>query len=322
MKNKKLIQVIFDTYEFDLLKLRIETYSFIDLFIIFNNNNEIDSDKQTFLKKINPKIQFFEIKPCESQSDYFNECLEILNDLLKVVCVNFEDIIFFSQNNEFFDYDDLSEIKEEVKYNSFFVENHEFWWGKNLVSPHKFLGTYIFNFSEFLQEPKIVKNFWDIKFTNTQFRYKRFNGWTFNNFFRKPKGYEFFYNNLLALNSRNYKLNAVNNTIKIPNFFNFLPSCENPKSQKILITTQELKDYQQNGYDKICIIKFDENSSCSCDFEGEKIYKYILQIPKTVLYGNNDYQQFISEYKFNEIQKIKKLLQVTDSDVFEIKNPS
>lgn len=317
MEKKKIIQVIFCRDSNELLQLRLKYNKIVDLFIIF-----IESSFEIDLQNSASPFKIIVTGKHEDESEYYNFCFEELYKEIKKLNLNYEDIFLLSDEDEFTDLDFISEFEEEVKFNGFFLKHHQFWWGKNFFLNKPKLGTYVFNLSFYLRQKNAVEKFWISKKNTTNINPYEVNGWKFNHFYSKPSDYEFYFENLLPYNSLSEKLNSFEHELKLPDFYNSLPQIQSPKPKRILISTTHLDEFDESQFDKFCIINFEDLSQEIRVTDNKKIFIFNCPLPNRVLYGDNDYDNFLIDFKNHEIEKIKNLIRVTSEDIFEIKNPS
>jgi len=317
MEKKKIIQVIFCKDSNEVLQLRLKYNKIVDSFIIF-----LESSFKIDLQNFAVPIKLIFTEKYQDESEYYNFCFEELYKEIRNSNLNYEDIFLLSDENEFTDFDSISQFEEEVKFNGFFLKHHQFWWGKNYVLNKPKLGTYVFNLSFYLRQKKAVEKFWISKKNTSNINHYEVNGWKFNYFYSKPSDYEFYYENLLPYKSVKEKLDSFQENFKLPIFFNSLPYIEHPKPKRILISTIYEPELDGSEFDKICIINFQDLSQENMINDNKKIFIFDCPLPNRVLYGDKDFDNFLIDFKNNEIEKIKNLVRVTSEDIFEIKNPS
>ena len=311
MNKPQIIQVVENYGTDDLLKHRIEHNKIVDLFIVVG---KIESD---LLLSNTEKILLLEIE---------NSNLEILyqsiTEKLFEVCVGSNDIVVYSSNEQFCDFSKIDELKEELNYGPFFLKHLNFWWGKNLYEYKKTKGSFVFSFLHLIIDRGLLKRKLENKQTDSFFeRYSPENGWAFNGFYNNNSYDSVFKINLNPRDKIFEKLIPFHNNMEIPLFFNELPEFKIEISGKILITIED--DFVSEFHDKTINIffRYDTIDSLSVSDDYRHL-KFTISLPKTTLYGYNNYDNFIKDFKDKEIERIIKYVKVSETDIVEIKNPS
>lgn len=329
MSKKKIIQVVIYDTDLDLLSFRIKEQNSVDMFIILESNfDRFGNKKKTLLtnselyKELQNKINYLNLSFSEpfSYKEYVETLESVLKNKLLEVCDNFDDIIVLSQENEFINFDDFEKIHSELETQPVSLNHINFWWGRNYFSPVEKKGSFVFTFSHLLRDKKIVSHLLNSKkifsnFSSTSIS----NGWTFNNFFSGSDNHKEFRDNLKPLNEHNIRLLKFENQFVTPKYFNLLPTFNLDSSKKILITLNSVTGLSYEDFDKIAIIEFsDSNFEVLGRSDDDKIYYFTLKLPNRVLYGNKNYDSFISEYKSNEISRITKYMSVSENDLIKL----
>lgn len=305
----KLIQLVHFVEGIELLKYRLENFKEVDKFIVFGINVrdlrlEHDND-----------VVFL-----ETSESIVDELTKYLID----TCESFEDIIIYSEENEFCNFSNFEKIKNDLVFDHIFLRHHDFWWGNNYISNLHPTGSLIFTFSHLLQDKKLLQR--KLKERNNYsyfYRENVINGWKFNKFFSYDEDDLIYKKNLLPKNNKKIRLSIFKNQTEIPPNFETLPSLSEPEKQKFLIVFDNTESEEFKNYDKIVKISFEHDIFDSVSVTEDNIhFECILSLPNQILYGNKNYEEFIEEYKTKEVNKIINSLRITDKDIFVIKNPS
>lgn len=305
MKKGKIIQVVEFNKEIELLEYRLQNFDEVDQFVI------IGTVPKNVKEQEYSNVDYLEL----DNNDYY----ETLTKYLIQNCKNFEDIIIISDETEFCDFSDFDFVHSEIIYNSIFIKHLNFWWGKNYFSEERKLNSFIFSFSQLLKDEKIIERTMKIKGGDSfSDRTYFLNGWTFNGFFENQDD-DFHKKNLLPRNKFPKRLKLFKENSPLPKNFEVLPDYNFDAVYKILVVCDEVSSFED--YDKIVRIFFDYDIVESVTNENN-IYEFRLCLPKKVLYGNKNFDDFLSDFKKNEITRIVDLVKVSNKDIVEIKNPS
>ena len=310
MIQSKIIQVVLNNQNCELLQYRLNNFEEVDLFLIVGS---INLEISQFNEK---KIIFCDvsiISPSVSQ---------IITDKLIEICKNPNDLIILSQCEEFFDFTEIEKIKKDMVHQATFLKHKQFWWGKNYCLKETKLGSFVFLFSHLLRDKDLLSRNFPTKPIQSNFGiFEIENGWTFNGICEKFSDDYVYKNSLCPRNSPYEKLSSPEEHIKMPPNYDFIPDFKIETSHKILISFDE--NYDETQYSKTIEIIFSSDIIESVLVsENLKHYKFKVLLPNRVLYGEKNYEDFIAEFKMNEVEKIKNIVRVTDNDIFEIKNPS
>jgi hypothetical protein len=317
MDKPKNIQIIYQKENTDLLNYRLKNFDVFDLTLIIYSDKKIEE-----LVLENKKIMLLKI-----DSENYKEIFDSLTSKLLQICKNFEDVIFYSEENEFVNLKDIDQIKEKLTFDPFFLLHKSFYYGRNFMLEKPRIGTFVFLFSHILQHKDLLFNF--VKNKENKKNFSNFsdlgitNGWSFNYFYNVPKQLSIYKNNLLPVNDEKFRIIPYIENTNSPHNLCELPSYEFNNPQKILILLAENISYDRKKYTKIANVKFEYHGidvlSETNDFVS---YKFVFLLPKKILYGDKNYDEFIKDYKKNEISKVINCLKLSDEDIIEIKNPS
>lgn len=329
MSKKKIIQVVIYDTDLDLLSFRVKEQNLVDVFVILEScfdtygvkKKKLLSDSELF-KGFENKFIHLNLDSSEplSHTEYVSTLESVLKNELVKVCDNFDDIIVLSQENEFINFDDFDKILSELETQNVSLNHINFWWGRNYFSPVEKKGSFVFTFSHLLRNKKLISHLLNSKKISSNFSSTSIsNGWTFNKFFSTSDDHKEFRDNLNPLNEHNVRLLKFDNQFETPKNFNLLPIFNLDSSKKILITLDSVTGINYEDFDKIAIIEFSNtNPEVFGQSSDNKIYNFTLKLPNRVLYGKENYDSFISEYKSNEISRISKHMSVSENDLIKI----
>jgi hypothetical protein len=320
MKEKKIIQIVHYKGDDTLLEYRLKTFREIDTFVVVHDSQTI-IDQPKFGNFINEeKILFLSFDYDKSIDEYQKNIFSKITEFLKSYCKNFEDVILYSEEDEFVDTTKLSEIKEELIYGSFFLFHKCFWWGKNYHQDDLSSGTFVFLFSHLLSQKRMFTNIFLNKNNITNFsKHDEPFGWSLRKFFdSKENDYA---NNLLPECKLVTKLKKSDLSVYSPPNFSEFP-IYNPESHNILISIGKT-NFDKSKFTKIVTVVFKNEGRDKISYNKDfSIFDFEILLPKKVLYQQNNFEEFIVKFKENEIKRVIEHVRVTDNDLIEIINPS
>jgi hypothetical protein len=317
---------VFDTILFDgdikFLKLRIiEFFDVVDYFIVLPNTErakQILDIEWEFIFSQKEKIVVIDTYKDEL------DLQELIRETVKKLYFSFDDIIFLSKENEIPNFRDLDSIIDEIKYNSIILNHTTFYWNIDYIHNELFNGSYVFNFTTILTNPNLIQSIPHKKNSNFE---KITNGWKFESFHTSEENESYHRENLLPLIDYNpattYKL--TKRDFEIPENFNILGynkiGRDYMKKHLFLVESSNTVNINEINklYDTVSIIDFSDNvNEIIAENIGESVFKSILYLPTTVLYGRKPLNDFQDDYKKNEIKRIVETVFPQDQDNIRI----
>jgi hypothetical protein len=290
----------------------------VDYFIIVESEKiSYESNKEVF-KDFEDKIIYLKI----DNDPYYYQ----LRNFLREILPEFEDIIFISDVGEIPDLTKLDELMEPLKYDSLILNHHHFVWNVDHKTKNLEYGSMMFEYTRIFQNKYLIKSLINKKQKPQNFIREIIpNGWKFSYFDNDEELLFGEYNeNIVFPNpinpSKTYQL-IKRDDIVLPEFTHLLPHNKvgRDHSKNYLLISDSNVEYLVDDYDKICIINFGDNlNETFIDVIDEKTTISKLFLPKVVLYGENDLEQFQHQYKLNETKKIVSTLFPQDHDIIKM----
>ena len=320
-KKFKIFDIVLFENNYDLLNLRILEFNHVvDHFVIIPLSSEFDQGKVLKSDKITvTKLNNVDADISEFTKSFIKENFE-----------SFEDLIFFSKEDELPDYCDLESIIYDIKFRNIHLEHHQFCWNTDYLETYTVKGSYVTNFSRLLTSPLTFSNLWKEPTINTSSNYdKILCGWKFKNFHSPIDSETFARENLLPeVNyspTNTYMLEKRPINFKIPKNIGILAyhkiGRENMKRHLFLVESSNSVNLNEISklYDTVSIIEFsDSPNEVIAENIGDSVYKSILHLPPNVLYGGKPLKDFQEDYKKNEVKKIIETVFPQDQDNIRI----
>ena len=318
-KKRKIYDVILFNGELNVLGFRLnQLNSFVDYFIIVESEKISYEVNKELFKDFEDKIIYLKI----DNDPYYYQ----LRNFLREILPEFEDIIFMSDVGEIPDLTKLDELMEPLKYDSLILNHHHFVWNVDHMTKNLEYGSMMFEYTRIFQNKYLIKSVINKKQKPQNFIREIIpNGWKFSYFDNDEELLFGEYNeNIVFPNpinpSKTYQLIKRDNIV-LPEFTHLLPHNKvgRDHSKNYLLISDSNVEYLVDDYDKICIINFDDNiNETFVEPTDEKTTISKLFLPKVVLYGENDLEQFQHQYKLNETKKIVSTLFPQDHDIIKM----
>ena len=318
-KKRKIYDVILFNGELNVLGFRLnQLNSFVDYFIIVESEKISYEVNKELFKDFEDKIIYLKI----DNDPYYYQ----LRNFLREILPEFEDIIFMSDVGEIPDLTKLDELMEPLKYDSLILNQHHFVWNVDHMTKNLEYGSMMFEYTRIFQNKYLIKSLINKKQKPQNFIREIIpNGWKFSYFDNDEELLFGEYNENIVfpkpiILSKTYQL-IKRNDIVLPEFTHLLPynKVGRDHSKNYLLISDSNVEYLVDDYDKICIINFGDNlNETFIDVIDEKTTISKLFLPKVVLYGENDLEQFQHQYKLNETKKIVSTLFPQDHDIIKM----
>jgi hypothetical protein len=215
---------------------------------------------------------------------------------------------------------------EPLKYDSLILNHHHFVWNVDHMTKNLEYGSMMFEYTRIFQNKYLIKSLINKKQKPQNFIREIIpNGWKFSYFDNDDELLFGEYNENIVFPkpinpSKTYQLIKRDNIV-LPEFTHLLPHNKvgRDHSKNYLLISDSNVEYLVDDYDKICIINFGDNlNETFIDVIDEKTTISKLFLPKVVLYGENDLEQFQHQYKLNETKKIVSTLFPQDHDIIKM----
>jgi hypothetical protein len=318
-KKRKIYDVILFNGELNVLGFRLnQLNSFVDYFIIVESEKISYEVNKELFKDFEDKIIYLKI----DNDPYYYQ----LRNFLREILPEFEDIIFMSDVGEIPDLTKLDELMEPLKYDSLILNHHHFVWNVDHMTKNLEYGSMMFEYTRIFQNKYLIKSVINKKQKPQNFIREIIpNGWKFSYFDNDEELLFGEYNENIVfpkpiILSKTYQL-IKRNDIVLPEFTHLLPHNKvgRDHSKNYLLISDSNVEYLVDDYDKICIINFGDNlNETFINVIDEKTTVSKLFLPKVVLYGENDLEQFQHQYKLNETKKIVSTLFPQDHDIIKM----
>ena len=318
-KKRKIYDVILFNGELNVLGFRLnQLNSFVDYFIIVESEKISYEVNKELFKDFEDKIIYLKI----DNDPYYYQ----LRNFLREILPEFEDIIFMSDVGEIPDLTKLDELMEPLKYDSLILNHHHFVWNVDHKTKNLEYGSMMFEYTRIFQNKYLIKSLINKKQKPQNFIREIIpNGWKFSYFDNDDELLFGEYNENIVFPkpinpSKTYQLIKRDNIV-LPEFTHLLPHNKvgRDHSKNYLLISDSNVEYLVDNYDKICIINFGDNlNETFIDVIDEKTTISKLFLPKVVLYGENDLEQFQHQYKLNETKKIVSTLFPQDHDIIKM----
>jgi hypothetical protein len=302
-KKTKIFDVVISTDNPNLIKLRIlEFIEVVDYFLIFTEQKNLIDQLPS-----SDKIFVF-----ENSDDEFEELKKFILSNFE----SFEDLIFFSKDNEIPDFNDLEKINEEIKKNDLIINHKTFYWNIDYLKNKNEYGSFVSKIVSFLSRKTHGSLVSFLPKNLGIFPHTVESGWKFISFHEERSDELFFRENLIPTEDYDpittYKL--INNplTFELPKNINIIGynkvGREYMKKHLFIVDSGKENNIFEikKLYDTVSIIEFSDNiDEIIAENIGESVYKNVLFLPNKKLYGVGiglkDFQEI---YKKNEIKRI------------------
>ena len=318
-KKRKIYDVILFNGELNVLGFRLnQLNSFVDYFIIVESEKISYEVNKELFKDFEDKIIYLKI----DNDPYYYQ----LRNFLREILPEFEDIIFMSDVGEIPDLTKLDELMEPLKYDSLILNHHHFVWNVDHMTKNLEYGSMMFEYTRIFQNKYLIKSVINKKQKPQNFIREIIpNGWKFSYFDNDEELLFGEYSENIVFPkpinpSKTYQLIKRDNIV-LPEFTHLLPHNKvgRDHSKNYLLISDSNVEYLVDDYDKICIINFGDNlNETFIDVIDKKTTISKLFLPKVVLYGKNDLEQFQHQYKLNETKKIVSTLFPQDHDIIKM----
>jgi hypothetical protein len=318
-KKRKIYDVILFNGELNVLGFRLnQLNSFVDYFIIVESEKISYEVNKELFKDFEDKIIYLKI----DNDPYYYQ----LRNFLREILPEFEDIIFMSDVGEIPDLTKLDELMEPLKYDSLILNHHHFVWNVDHMTKNLEYGSMMFEYTRIFQNKYLIKSVINKKQKPQNFIREIIpNGWKFSYFDNDEELLFGEYSENIVfpkpiIPSKTYQLIKRDNIV-LPEFTHLLPynKVGRDHSKNYLLISDSNVEYLVDDYDKICIINFGDNlNETFIDVIDEKTTISKIFLPKVVLYGENNLEQFQHQYKLNETKKIVSTLFPQDHDIIKM----
>jgi hypothetical protein len=290
----------------------------VDYFIIVESEKISYEVNKELFKDFEDKIIYLKI----DNDPYYYQ----LRNFLREILPEFEDIIFMSDVGEIPDLTKLDELMEPLKYDSLILNHHHFVWNVDHMTKNLEYGSMMFEYTRIFQNKYLIKSVINKKQKPQNFIREIIpNGWKFSYFDNDEELLFGEYSENIVFPkpinpSKTYQLIKRDNIV-LPEFTHLLPHNKvgRDHSKNYLLISDSNVEYLVDDYDKICIINFGDNlNETFIDVIDEKTTISKLFLPKVVLYGENNLEQFQHQYKLNETKKIVSTLFPQDHDIIKM----
>jgi hypothetical protein len=306
-KKRKIYDVILFNGELNVLGFRLnQLNSFVDYFIIVESEKISYEVNKELFKDFEDKIIYLKI----DNDPYYYQ----LRNFLREILPEFEDIIFMSDVGEIPDLTKLDELMEPLKYDSLILNHHHFVWNVDHMTKNLEYGSMMFEYTRIFQNKYLIKSVINKKQKPQNFIREIIpNGWKFSYFDNDEELLFGEYSENIVFPkpinpSKTYQLIKRDNIV-LPEFTHLLPHNKvgRDHSKNYLLISDSNVEYLVDNLNETFIDVIDEKTTIS------KLF-----LPKVVLYGENDLEQFQHQYKLNETKKIVSTLFPQDHDIIKM----
>jgi hypothetical protein len=328
-KKRKIIDIIFFNGQIDMLKFRLtELNPFIDTFIIIeclSNSSEsmlvkhsqiFDNWKQKFIHLYAP-VNFIS-----------DEKIELIHRTISKLKLDFEDIVIVSNVNEVPNLVNLDVVIDELKFDAVLLNHQKFVWNINYMDKRRDAGSLIFFYTTLIQNKPKIKQYYSNGDSNNITCEKIDNGWKFVGFDLDDRiEYEYQIEELLPMDAVNpittYQL-LESDLTKLPFNYKLLPKNKvgrDSNKNHLIVVNKSISDIEglEQKYDTISIIEFISNLSEELNKKiSDKTTKHSIFVPDIILYGDDSLEKFQTNYKLNEIERLKHTLFLKEQDTITI----
>jgi hypothetical protein len=329
-KKRKIIDIIFFNGQIDMLKFRLtELNPFIDTFIIIES---LSNSSESTLIKHNEIFDTWKEKiihlyaPVNFPSD---EKIELIHRTILKLKLNFEDVISISNVNEVPNFNDFDKIIDELKFDAVLLKPQRFVWNVKYIDTNRVVGSLIFFYTKLIQNKPSIKQHYSNKDLFNIVCEKIENGWKFVGFDLSDRtGFEYQVEEKLPMTKVNpittYQL-VDSNLNDLPVNYKLLPNNkigrDSIKNHLLIVNTLSGTTIEEleNKYDTISIVEFISNVNEQLGEKiSDKIVKHSIFVPDVILYGDDDLEKFQTDYKLNEIERLKHTLFLKEQDTITI----
>lgn len=348
-KERKIFDCFFYHNEEEILDLRLHLHGqHVDYFVIVEFSQSFDfQDKKThlnledtkftkFIDKIIhikiPKIDTSEIKrvfklnkhyelekqfQLNKKNIFFFYGSYMLSEMITNKKPKINDLIFVSDIDEIIDFDELEQIKDNLKYGTVFLQQKNFIWSDKFFLKDNYEGTFVIEFSQILRNKKtipialLLKN--EKNFTKNIVK----SGWHLSHFYDIDE--TFVKLNLIYPDLKLSRENILKSFRKlenpIPNNFQIHENLsENDIPIPFSITNLSVQPLGRPL--KQILITWEQNNFVDNFYDGIIDLNYVSEdLPKYVLYGNEKYENFQKIFLINESNKKLEKLNLLKEDL-------
>jgi hypothetical protein len=328
-KKRKIIDIIFFNGQIDMLKFRLtELNPFIDTFIIIEC---LSNSSESMLVKHSEIFETWKEKfihlyaPINFVPD---EKIELIHRTISKLKLDFEDIVMVSNVNEVPNLVNFDNVVDELKFDAVLLKHQKFVWDINYVDKNRDNGSLVFFYTKLIQNKPNIKKYYSNKDSQNITCEKIENGWKFVGFNSYDReGYEYQIGELLPMDNVNpittYQLLESDST-KLPVNYKLLPKNKVGRGSiknHLLVVNKPISTIEEleQKYDTISIIEFISNVNERLGKKiSDKITKHSIFVPDVILYGDDNLEKFQTNYKLNEIERLKHTLFLKEQDTVTI----
>ena len=162
LKKNKIFDIIFFEEDFNHLKNRvINSYEKVDRIIVVFCNTIEESEVYNTLNYWIDKIEIINID--RSFFDLDSNVLDLILKKIENFNPFFEDVLCFSFETELPNFDDFDEIISHLNFEPIVLRQTEFVYNLNTVSQNRFLGTCVFTYTMYVQNPQSIIGVWKLR---------------------------------------------------------------------------------------------------------------------------------------------------------------
>jgi len=309
--SKRIFDIVFFYNELDILNRRINLLRpHVSHFIILNFG-----DIDLFPEEADVTIYKMRFKRGPFFSNNFFEYLFFLFDFDEF---KYDDFFFFSKTTEIPDVQNLLPFLNVKSFEPLILSHTNFSWSPNLVAKQNFYGTRVVQYSNILRNEQLKSQLyrpnplqWDVEIVNNGYRL-----FGFGNFEEIVSSEQFWYDYLENENINFLKLQEDHNSLDWDGqiIHHFFEESTNFPEHLLPLVNYEI----QKGEMKLFVDLTIEGSNIMYFWDGAEQNHY-FEYPQTILYSNKSFEEFLIDFKKNEILTLIKMLPYTRIESVEIK---
>jgi hypothetical protein len=334
MTKSKIIDIILFNGDIDMLEFRLEELSeYIDKFVLIESSQMVNSIpyeiKYARISKWSHKIVNYTTPVSFSSTKKEEGLKKVIHKSIYDLDLNFTDIIFISKENEIPDMTLLNEIRSELSFGPIVLKSVSLNWNKTHRERFSVFGSVCILFSHIVKQDTLLEFLLRDKSNLIMPHYTKLDGGWVLKGFKKYDSDDIKYKLENKIPDENidpistYQLIDVGDTLSTPKKINILFNNDVGRSyinRHYFDCDYNISNPIDGEYETVNFINFSISPFENFKIDDTNGYRYFdLMVPDRVLYGTKNYDEFIYDYKINEIIKICSTVFPLDQDKIHIK---
>lgn len=331
IRKNKVVDIILFGGDINLLEMRfLELSDYVDHFIIVESIPEIEKNKFNYDYRLVSKwllnTKIYTTSVDLNSTDQEPNLNSLLEQIIFDLDLNFTDVIMLSKYNEIPDMSMFDEIYKNLDFGPIIFKSPSLVWNINYMEKNDKFGTFVFLFTHLItKEVNFLTLFRDKSNIVVPKYSKAYGGWILEGFESNKEINPFLIENYLPNTNidpyKTYQLILRTPEVKLPkHIFKLKNKTVGRNHSKVHFFDCDNSNNSVDQFDTNIQINFSDNPIENVEYDSNMMkFKINSFLPKNVLYGDKSYEEFIIDYKFNEVIKFCSTVFPLDQDKIIIK---